>query len=155
VRTGVTPNEIYVTAWGVRNANADASVTVRCLVLRDTFGAVLWESEPALGMPHPANTDYPSDSPARDITTVPAGAARYIRTLHFPWTLNPVPAPAGAGNLLTMEMDLSTEGDPDAVGVGASRTARERLGAPGAFFEGAERVRDSTTCIRIKSRERD
>lgn len=144
-----SPPEIYITAIAIRNANVEADVTIERIVIRDMLGNQLWESAPGS---HPENTDYPAGSPARDITTVPAGQGRYIRTVHFYWGLNPVPGPAGVGNLMTIELDLSTTGKRDLVVVGASRSVRERQGAgisTSPFFEAAERTRDSSTCIRV------
>jgi len=152
VRTHFSPPEIYVTSIGVRNSNVEGTVTIERLIVRDTLGNVLSESEPAVGVAHPENTDYPVGSPARDFTTVPAGQARYIRTLHFPWGLNAVPGPAGVGNFLTIEVTLSTDGKRDLVTVTSSRSSRERQGAgtsTSPFFETAEHSRDSSTCIRV------
>jgi hypothetical protein len=150
VRTHFTPAEIYITSFGVRNVNPQSQVTIERLVLRDSFGTVLSDTGPAGLMPHPLNTDVPEGSPLRDITIVPAGESRFIRTLHFPWGLGPVPGPTGAGNLLHIDVELSTAGKVDLVAVGTSRSVLERLvNAVGGFFEAAERTRDSSSCIRV------
>jgi len=135
-----------------RNSNVEGTVTIERLIVRDTLGNVLSESEPAVGVAHPENTDYPVGSPARDFTTVPAGQARYSGRFISPGDSTPVPGPAGVGNFLTIEVTLSTDGKRDLVTVTSSRSSRERQGAgtsTSPFFETAEHSRDSSTCIRV------
>jgi len=71
---------------------------------------VVQDSGPAIGVPHPLNTDV---VPAQDITVVPPGASFYAGNQQ--------------GLSMSVEVEFSKEGRPDLMQVGASMRERRQL----------------------------
>lgn len=111
----------------VRNTDLTTSYTIDQLTIRNLFGDVVHDSGPAIGVPHPLNTDI---VPPLNITVVPPGATYYLLTNHL-WGNNPVPGPAGGpqGNAMTAVVEFSANGNgnPSALLVSATRRERERF----------------------------
>lgn len=142
---GVGLNEMLDTSIGLLNGNLDSSVTITRLTIRNFFGDIVHDSGPAVGVPHPLNTD---PNPDQDITTVPPGATYYITTSHV-WPGNgfvpdPVPGRLGGGNGMSVHVKFITDGKPELFVVTTGRRGRERIEtSPGSgiFFQGGEKTR--------------
>ena len=111
---GIGLNEMLDTAIGLLNGNLADSVTITRLTVRNFLGDIVHDSGPAVGIPHPLNTD---PEPDQDITTVAPGATHYITTSHI-WPGNgfvpdPVPGRVGGGNAMSVHVEFITGGKPD------------------------------------------
>ena len=127
------------------NADLQNAVTISRMTFRNFFGVVVHDSGPAVGVPHPLNTDF---TPFVDITFVPPGANYYVRTNHI-WGNNPLPAEAGgnqAGQSMSVTIKASVQGDKDLFRVVGSPRIRERL-VDGT--EGAEHTRGTSLCFKL------
>lgn len=138
--------ELTSTALGLRNADLTNPMTVERITIRNVFGAVVHDSGPAAGVPHPLNTDFVTPL---DITVVPPGASYYLRTPHI-WgnfSLPPISGGNEGGQSMTATIEVSKKGKKNLAFIGANARARERLTSPtGVVTEGAERSRTGLTC---------
>lgn len=137
-----TGSEIVTTSIGLRNLGSGVSVTVSRITVRDFFGNVVHDSGPAIGVPHPLNTDI---VPPQDITVVPPGASYYLATNHV-WGNNSIPGGNQQGFAIAVTVQFSGHGSKDFLVTGNLRV-RERLSTPGGFVQGEEHSRQRVTCV--------
>ena len=145
VRLGGT--ELRETVYGFLNGNKKKPVTIKRLTIRNAFGNVVHDSGPAIGVPHPPNTDFVPDG---DITVIAPLTAFYFKSTHI-WDLNSVPGVDGdqQGFIMSSVVEFSTKGKLDLFGVSAMRRIRERIPGPSPS-QGEERTTAGSNCIRIK-----
>jgi len=137
--------ELIYTTISLRNANAAHDVTIERLTFRDFFGVVVHDSGPAIGVPHPLNSDI---APPHDITVVPRGASFYLRTQHI-WGRDPIPGGDQRGYNMTAVIEFSTKGNPALFFTSMNGVTRER--DPETMAEGAQRSSYSESCVDVKS----
>lgn len=144
LRVGGT--EIRSTAINFRNIDLENPAVIERITIRNTHGAIVHDSGPAAGVPHPLNTDYAAPL---DITVVPPGGSYYLRTGHI-WGNNALPITAGsgeAGQSMSAVVEVSKEGKKKLFSVGTRARARDRVVSPtGVASEGAERSSNSGDC---------
>lgn len=138
--------EIGTSTVSLRNFDLEHDVTIERITYRNFFGDVVSDTGPAIGVPHPRNTDI---TPAQDITVVPPGASYYLATNHI-WGNDPIPGAAGnqQGNNMSVVVEFSKRGKRDLFDVGASLRERRRIlvGIPPIAQQGEELSRQGIVC---------
>lgn len=154
----VRVNGTEIRAGSIRLSNGDLvnSVTIERLTIYDFFGDVVHDSGPAIGVPHPLNTDTTLPT---DITVVPPGANYFIRTNHI-WGNNPIPDTGGKvgnqrGQLMGIVVEFSKSGQRKLFNVASAPRTRQRFFDGQIFREGAETTLDSEPCFDVRIREVD
>ena len=157
----------------IRFNNGDPvnAATIERLTIYDFFGKVVHDSGPAVGIPHPLNTDIRTiDAPdGWDITTVPPNATYYIRTNHIRtkdgilWDNDSIPDlgddyPRNTrGNLMSVVVEFSKRGNHRLFVVGTRSRSRQRvqltLPPDPEFGERDERSSNTGTCFRVPRRD--
>lgn len=145
--------ELRETVFFWVNGNATKSVTIERLTIRDAFGDVIHDSGPAIGVPHPLNTDFDVDE---DITVVAPNRGFYFKTVHI-WGFNSIPDPNGIPfNQLgfggSTVVEFSTAGKAKLFRIWAQRRVRERIVDPisGNVRQGEEHTTALNECLSIK-----
>ncbi len=137
------------------NGDLENPATIERFTILDFFGNVVHDSGPAIGVPHPLNTDFASPV---DITVVPPGATYYLLTSHI-WDTNPIPFdptnPTLNGNergqALAAVVEVSKEGKPGLFLVHGRNRSRQRLQpSPGVFTQGGELSSNIIQCFPVK-----
>jgi len=130
--------------------------TIERITIFDLFGNVVHDSGPAIGVPHPLNTDF---TPPVDITVVPPGAVFYLSTNlivtgGIAWDANPIPFPNGndRGQAMGVVVQFSKEGDPKLFQVHGRARSRQRVQiSPGFVTQGTELSSNLLFCFRIQN----
>ena len=148
--------ELLDSSLRIRNGNIAKQTPVRItrLTYLDMFGEIVHDSgeASATGAPLPLNTDVPG---GLDIAVVPPGASYYLTTSHvFGQVIQPglspvaiLPFPPSRGNMMTVVVEFTTQGEPDLVVVGSGFRGRQFFG-PGVV--GEERTREQLSCVDLK-----
>lgn len=137
------------------NGDLENPATIERFTIFDFFGNVAHDSGPAIGIPHPLNTDFASPV---DITVVPPGATFYLSTNHI-WDTIPIPFdptnPTLNGNergqSLSVVVEVSKEGKPGLFEVHGRNRSRQRFQpTPGVFTQGGELSSNIIRCFPVK-----
>lgn len=129
------------------NGDLTNPTTMRRFTIRNFFGAVVHDSGPAAGVPHPRNTEL---TPPVDITVVPPGATFYLATNHI-WGVNEVSGGNEQGYTMSVVVEFSKEGDLDLFSVGGRVRTRQRTQtSPGVFVQGSELTSNLLQCFSLK-----
>ena len=145
VRFGGT--ELRETIYTFLNGSKTQPATIERLTIRNAFGSVVHDSGPAIGVPHPLNTDF---DPDEDITVIAPLTAFYFKSSHI-WGLFSIPGGNRQGFVMSSVVEISTEGKMDLFRVLTQRRVRERITNPdGSVRQGEERTNARTYCYRIK-----
>lgn len=147
VRAGGT--EMRTSTLGFRNTDLVNPATIERITIRNTFGQIVHDSGPAIGVPHPVSAVLGG----LDITTVQPGAAPFLLSNDF-WGLDNVPGPTGPnqGFNMSVTVEISKKGKAELLVVGSRQRSRDRFVDPdnNAVFEGAERSSNSVACVSVK-----
>ena len=157
----------------IRFNNGDPvnAATIERLTIYDFFGIVVHDSGPAIGIPHPLNTDIRTADALDgwDITTVPPNANYYIRTNHMRtngtiWDNDSIPDLGDGkdrndrGSFMSVVVEFSKRGKRDIFVVSTRPRSRQRevliTDSGPVFLERAERSSDTGTCFRLRGRDK-
>lgn len=138
------------------NGDVVNPATIERITIFDFFGNVVHDSGPAIGVPHPLNTDF---VPPVDITVVPPGAAFYLSTNlivtgGIAWDANPIPLPNGndRGQAMGVVVQFSKEGNPKLFQVHGRARSRQRVQTSQGFStQGTELSSNLLFCFRVQN----
>ena len=121
--------------------------TIQRFTIQNFFGGVVHDSGPAVGVPHPLNTDFTSPV---DITVVPPGATFYLTTNHI-WDNTEVTGGNEQGFAMSAVVEFSKEGGRDLFSVRGRARTRQRIQiSPGVFGQGIELSSNLLHCFTLK-----
>ena len=136
--------EMVFTIIEFNNGDLTGTVRIDRITIRNSFGDVVWDSGPAIGVSHPLNTDY---TPPLDITSVPNGATYYLPTTAI-WGLFAVNTNQ-EGFHMSVTVQWSTLGSTSKFKIMAERTARVRIdNGNGTFSQRGETSRKNGQCFK-------
>lgn len=125
--------------------------TIDRITIFDFFGNVVHDSGPAIGVPHPLNTDFATPV---DITVVPPGASFYLSTPHIvtggiAWDANSIPVLNGneRGQNMAVVVQFSKEGASRLFQVHGRSRSRQRVA--GQSFGTTELSSNVLFCFRV------
>jgi hypothetical protein len=142
--------EVNTSSVVFRNLDLHHPLTIERLTVFNLYGAVVHDSGPAIGVPHPLNTDL---VPAQDITVVPPGAGFYLGSTHI-WGNNSIPGDGGnqQGISLTVAVEFSKAGMIDLGKIAANRRVRRLLIGGPVAVQGEELSSLQQSCYDNKGR---
>lgn len=156
------PSELRLTVLFFSNGDLEHPAVIERLTVRNAFGAVLHDSGPKIGIPHPLNNvDGPVPPAAKDITTVPPGGSFAIATTHTgtpAWGIGPIPGETTfSASGLSMTVEVSKRGKPRLFAVSGRETTRERVFNPvtNTLFLGGDISSNAIRCFRVRDGDDD
>ena len=140
-------NELRQTVVLFNNGDLENAAVIERLTIRSASGAVIHDSGPKVGVPHPLNTAV---TPPLDFTNVPPGATYAFPTSSL-WGSGDAPGGFAAASTMSITVEVSKPGRPKLFAVHARENARERVPGPvpGTFLQGAERSANGARCFRV------
>jgi hypothetical protein len=142
IRSG---NEMRFTIFTFNNGDLQNPATLERITFRDPHGAVLSDTGPKVGRPHPLAM---AQFPPRDITVVPPGGTYALSTSDL-WAFGPIPQVPGT-DLISVQVEVSKAGKRSLFLVSAREVARDRIQTgPTSFTVGAERAANSAPCFPV------
>ena len=139
----INVNELRQAVIHFNNGDLENPAVIERLTVRNAAGAVIHDSGPKVGVPHPLNTAF---SPPLDITTVGPGATNSLGTFHLFGNAD-VPGGFAAGAALSITVEVSKPGKRRLFAVHTRESVRERV-APSLTL-GAERSANAAHCFRV------
>jgi hypothetical protein len=140
----INVNELRQAVIHFSNGDLENPVVIERLTVRNAAGAVIHDSGPKIGVPHPLNTAF---APPLDITTVPPGATNSLGTFHL-FGNGDVPGGFAAGAALAITVEVSKPGKRRLFVVHTRESVRERILTP-ILTLGAERSANAAHCFRV------
>ena len=129
--------------------------TIERITIFDLFGDVVHDSGPAIGVPHPLNTDF---APPLNITVVPPGATFYLNTNHIvtggiAWDAITIPLPNGdeRGQAMGVVVQFSKLGGLKLFQVHGRARSRQRITTSTGFTQGTELSSNDLFCFRAEN----
>jgi hypothetical protein len=144
VDPAINLNELRQTVIFFNNGDLEHPAVIERLTVRNAAGAVIHDSGPRVGVPHPLNT---AAMPPLDITTVAPGATNALGTFHI-WRNATAPGGFYNASALSITVEVSKPGNRKLFVVHARENTRELVGSPNPI-QGAERTANPTQCFRV------